>query len=245
MRIQGTVGALSLSILLVLAGIWGFGAIAQEEGSLSLSTEFKSVKRLSPLDRKGLLADIQRLLKNAGRLRKVANMKYTEASKLRSEAGGARSKAFERAQALQGRAQSSAQTSQMMGGLLSSLTGMLGGGMPGADMDTMLAGQLTQTLSSSVAQMDSAQAAQKVQKAQSTGGRLQIEAERRAGPLEMRAERLTEETNRLMEVANKYQDLANAKSILLASEELRLKAIEQSKLIQEIEARVGSIISSL
>lgn len=230
---------LSLSVCLLMLTTSSYG---DKLDPLMVPTESKkSQKGLLPLDKEKLLSDIKVLKGKSNLLRKVAEKKYNESNRLRAEAGSTRGQASARAQALQSQANSSAQTSQFLGSMLSTLAGMTGA-LPDVDPTS---GQLLNMMSSGLAQQDANKSAAELQAAGQAGSQLLTEAERHTGPLEMKAAQLEDEGNRLIAAANKFEDLANSKMILVAAEELRLKAIDGFVGLEELTARVSHLIAKV
>ena len=176
---------------------------------------------MSAAETDSLKKEADALKRKAELLKEAARKKYAAAGELRKKAGGFRSESFQKGEALRSKAQQSAEVSSMIGdlfGLMSSMGGM--GGM-GGQLSQNAA--LTSALTGKMIQGQQADAAKEVMAAHGQAGQLSTEAEKKAGPLEMRADELENEGNRLMEAQNRLMGIANAKFLLVASEELLRK----------------------
>ena len=173
---------------------------------------------MSVAETDGLKKEAEALKRKAELLKTAAGKKYAAASDLRKKAGGFRSESSQKGEMLRSKAEQSAEVSSMIGdlfGLMSSMGGMGGGLSQNAALTSALTGKMIQG--------QQAGAAKDVMAAHGQAGQLSMEAEKKAGPLEMRADELENEGNRLMEAHNRLMGIANAKFLLVASEELLRK----------------------
>nr|MDA8122072.1 hypothetical protein [Deltaproteobacteria bacterium] len=113
------------------------------------------------------------------------------------------------------------------------------------------AGQLSQNaaftsaLTGKMIQGQQAGAAKDVMAAQGQAGQLSMEAEKKAGPLEMRADELENEGNRLMEANNRLMGIANAKFLLVASEELLRKIDADDRRMERLKEDSREFLASM
>jgi hypothetical protein len=173
---------------------------------------------ISTAETEGLKKEADGLKRKAELLKAAAGKKYAAANELREKAGGYRSESSRKGELLRSKAEQSAEVSSFIGemfGLMSSMGGMGGGLSRNAAMTSALTGKMIQG--------QQASDAKDVMAAHGQAGQLSMEAEKKAGPLEMRASELENEGNRLMEAHNRLMGIANAKFLLVASDELLRK----------------------
>jgi hypothetical protein len=84
-----------------------------------------------------------------------------------------------------------------------------------------------------------------VMAAQGQAGQLSMEAEKKAGPLEMRADELENEGNRLMEAHNRLSAIANAKFLLVAADELLRKVDGDSRRMEQFKENHRAFVASM
>ena len=177
---------------------------------LSAPGETGSNGEIAVIDAKEIIKEAETLQRKANLVKGSAEKKYVEARRLQEQAGTYRAQASAATLAVQQRAAANQDTSEMLG----SLFGMLGsvGPVPTPGQSGTMG-----LLMSANQKLDARTAAEE----QTVAGQGEMQAEKTAGPLEMRAQTLEEDGNRLMAAFNRLQSLANAKFLLGASEELR------------------------
>jgi hypothetical protein len=200
------------------ACMFGAQGLAFAENPLFLPKVESGPALMSAAETEGLKKEADALKRKAELLKEAARKKYASAGELRKKAGGFRSESFQKGEMLRSKAEQSAEVSSMIGdlfGLMSSMGGMGGQLSQNAAFTSAMTGKMIQG--------QQAGAAKDVMAAHGQAGQLSTEAEKKAGPLEMRADELENEGNRLMEAQNRLMGIANAKFLLVASEELLRK----------------------
>jgi len=140
---------------------------------------------------------------------------------------------------LRSKAEASAEVSSMIGDLFGLMSGM--GGAGNLSQNAML----TSALTGKMIQGQQASAAKDVAAAHGQTGQLSMEAEKKAGPLEMRADELENEGNRLMEAHNRLMGIANAKFLLVASEELLRKVDADGRRMARLKEDSREFVASM
>lgn len=188
----------------------------------------------------GLKKEAEALKRKADLLKAAAMKKYAAATKLRKQAGGYRSESARKGEMLRSKAQQSADVSNFIGDLFGIMSSM--GGMGGSLSQNAA---LTSALTSKMIQNQQASDAKAVMAAHGEAGQLSMEAEKKAGPLEMLAGELENEGNRLMEAHNRLLGIANAKSLLVASDELLRKIDIDSRRVERLKAGSREFAASI
>lgn len=183
--------------------------------------------------------EAETLKRKATFLKEAATKKYEAAADLRRKAGGHRSEAARKGEALRSQAEASAALSSDLGdvfGMLTSLGGM-GGGFKG---DQALAASMTGTL----VQNQQAADAKGVAAAHGEAAQAAAEAERKAGPMELRADELESEGNRLMQAHNRLLGIANARFLLVAADELARRVDADGRELERLRAAQRSLLAA-
>lgn len=186
---------------------------------------------ISATELEGLKKEAETLKRKAELLKAAAGRKYASASELRKKAGGFRSESSRKGEMLRSKAQQSAEVSSFIGdlfGIMSSMGGVGGGGL---SPNSAIASSLT----AKMIQGQQASDAKGVMDAHGKAGQLSMEAEKKAGPLEMRADELENEGNRLMEAHNRLMGIANARLLLVAADELLRKVDGDERRIERLK----------
>jgi hypothetical protein len=183
---------------------------------------------MSPSEVADLKKEGEALKRKAELLKTAANKKYASSSELRKKAGGFRSDAFAKGEALRSQAEASAAVSGFIGDMFGIMSGMGGGGLSSN-------GMLTQAMTGQMIKGMQAVDAKGVSNAYGQAGALSSDADKKAGPLEMRADELENEGNKLMEAHNRLIAIANAKFLLVASEELLRKVDGDSRQLEQLK----------
>ncbi len=204
---------------LLAACLLGAQGLAFAENPLFLPKVETGPELMSAAEAEGLKKEAEALKRKAELLKATAGKKYAAASELRIKAGGFRSDSSRKGELLRSNAEQSAEVSNMIGDLFGLMSGM--GGMGGGQLSQNAA--FTSAMTGKMIQGQQAGAAKDVMAAHGQAGQLSMEAEKKAGPMEMRAEELENEGNRLMEAHNRIMGIANAKFLLVASDELLRK----------------------
>lgn len=180
------------------------------------------------------------LKRKAALLKEAADKKYAAAKELRQKAGGARSEAAKRGEALRGQAESDAQLSSDIGELFGMLTS-LGGAGGGLSGNSAVAASLTGRM------IEGQQAADTkgVSAAHAQAAGLASEADRKAGPLDLRADELENEGNRLMQAHVRLLGVANARFLLLAADELTRKVDADIRQLERVLAAQRTLLDQL
>lgn len=217
--------------LMVLA-VWSLNglSIAEDLPFLTPPADNDAFSRLEALETKDILKEAEALQRKAGLVKEMADKKYVEAQRLLSQAGAQRAQASASAQAIVSRAQANQGTSELLG----SLFGMISAASPMPTPNQSMTMGLTSKLFAANQAMD----AQGASDAQTAAGQMEMQAEKTAGPLEMRGQALQDEGNRLMAAYNRLQSLANAKFLLAASEELRQSILEDRRTLAAAQKRL-------
>lgn len=181
------------------------------------------------IDAKEILKEAETLQRKANLVKEMAVKKFAEAKRLQNQAGGYRSQASAASLAAQQRAASNLDTTNMLGGIL----GLLGSVSPVQTPDRAAGLGMTSLLVSNTA----AGEARTLAEEQAAGGKMEMQAERKAGPLEMKAQALEDDANRLLAAFNRLQSLANARYLLAASEQLRRAVLEDRDYLAEAGKR--------
>jgi hypothetical protein len=200
---------------------------ASAENPLFLSGEEPGPAPLSASEIGELKKEGEALKRKAELLKKAADKKYASSAELRAKAGGFRSAASAKGDALRSQAEASAAVSGFIGDMFGIMSGMGGGGFSSN-------GALSQALTGQMIKGMQAADAKGVSDAHGTANQLSVEADRKAGPLEMRADELENEGNKLMEAHNRLLAIANAKFLLAASEELLKKVDADGRALERL-----------
>jgi len=188
----------------------------------------------------GLKKEAEALKRKSDLLKAAAGKKYADAAELRKKAGGFRSESSKKGEMLRSKAQQSAEVTSFIGdlfGIMSSMGGMGGGFSPNA--------ALTSSLTAKMIQGQQATDAKGVAEAHGKAGQFSMEAEKKAGPLEMRADELENEGNRLMEAHNRLMGIANARLLLVAADELLRKVDVDGRRIERLKESSREFAASI
>lgn len=180
------------------------------------------------------------LKRKAGLLKEAADKKYAAAAELRQKAGGHRSEAARKGEALRGQAEDSAELSNDLGELFGMLTSMGGAGAP-LRGDSAMAASLTGRM----IQGQQAEGAKGVAAAHVQAASLASDADRKATPLELRADELEGEGNRLMQAHNRLLGVANARFLLLAADELARKVDADARQLERLRSSQRALLQQL
>ncbi|OYV96497.1 MAG: hypothetical protein B7Z62_08075 [Deltaproteobacteria bacterium 37-65-8] len=194
---------------------------------------------MSAAETDGLKKEAEALKRKAELLKAAAGKKYAAASELRKKAGGFRSESSRKGEMLRSKAEQSAEVSSMIGDLFGLMSSMGGAGQLSQNA------AFTSALTGKMIQGQQAGAAKDVMAAQGQAGQLSMEAEKKAGPLEMRADELENEGNRLMEANNRLMGIANAKFLLVASEELLRKVDADDRRMERLKEDSREFLASM
>ncbi|HQT98165.1 MAG TPA: hypothetical protein PK416_09870 [Thermodesulfobacteriota bacterium] len=194
---------------------------------------------MSAAETDGLKKEAEALKRKAELLKAAAGKKYAAASELRKKAGGFRSESSRKGEMLRSKAEQSAEVSSMIGDLFGLMSSMGGAGQLSQNA------AFTSALTGKMIQGQQAGAAKDVMAAQGQAGQLSMEAEKKAGPLEMRADELENEGNRLMEANNRLMGIANAKFLLVASEELLRKIDADDRRMERLKEDSREFLASM
>ncbi|MFA5976368.1 MAG: hypothetical protein WC859_09440 [Elusimicrobiota bacterium] len=208
-----------------------FPLAAEETPYLTAPSGGDALADLPVLDIQELKKEADTLQRKANLLREAAQKKYAEANHLRQQAGGYRAQANATTQAVQARAAASQGTNELLGGLM----GMLGAVSPMPTPSQSATLGLTSKLMSANQNLDASSSAES-QMAASQG---EMQAEKNAGPLEMKAQSYEDDGNRLTAAYNKLQSLANARLLLLMSEELRKTILQDREYLATAKKRLS------
>lgn len=225
---------------IVAACMFGAQGLAFAENPLFLPKAETGPVLMSAAETDGLKKEAEALKRKAELLKTAAGKKYAASSELRKKAGGFRSESSRKGEMLRSKAEASAEVSSMIGDLFGLMGGMggMGGGM---SQNAMLSSALT----GKMIQGQQASAAKDVAAAHGQAGQLSMEAEKKAGPLEMRADELDNEGNRLMEAHNRLMGIANAKFLLVASEELLRKVDADGRRMARLKEDSREFVASM
>lgn len=216
----------------------GAQSLAMAENPLFLPKTEAALPLMSASEAEGLKKEGESLTRKAELLKATANKKYEAASDLRKKAGGFRSDSSQKGEMLRNQAEQSAAVSGLIGEMFGIISGM-GGGQLSANS------ALTSTLTGKFIQGQQAMDAKGVMAAQGQAGQLSMEAEKKAGPLEMRADELENEGNRLMEAHNRLSAIANAKFLLVAADELLRKVDGDSRRMEQFKENHRAFVASM
>lgn len=206
------------------------------QSPLFMPEEDATSPMLSVSEAENMKKEAETLKRKADLLRAAAQKKYTAAAELRMKAGGYRSESSQKGEALRSKAEQDAAVSGFIGEMFGMLSSMGGGNFSSN-------AALTSAVTGKLIQGQQAMDAQAVMDAQGRSGQMNSEAEKKAGPLEMRADELENEGNRLMEAHNRLLSIANAKNLLVAAGELLRKIDDDNRRLQRIREETGSFIS--
>jgi len=183
--------------------------------------------------------EAEALKRKADFLKAAATKKYAESADLRRKAGGHRTEASRKGEALRSKAEASAALSNDLGEMFGLLTS-IGGGMSGLTGDRALTASVTGKL----IQGQQAADAKGVAAAHGEAAQLESEAERKAGPLEQRADELENEGNRLMQANNRLMGIVNARFLLVAADELARKVDADGRQLERLRATQRALLAS-
>jgi hypothetical protein len=224
-----------------VACMFGAHGLAIAENPLFMPKVETAPPVMSAAETENLKKEADALKRKAELLKTAAGKKYTAANELRVKAGGFRSESFQKGEMLRSKAEQSAEVSSFIGdmfGIMSSMGGMGGGSFsPNAAM--------TSSLTAKMIQGQQASDAKGVMEAHGQAGQLSMEAEKKAGPLEMRANELENEGNRLMEAHNRLMGIANAKYLLVASDELLRKVDADGRRMERLKESSREFLASM
>ena len=122
--------------------------------------------------------------------------------------------------------------------MLAGILGLLGNVSPIQTPDQAVSLGMTSLVMSDMKAGD----AREVAEAQALGGQREMDADRKAGPLEMKAQALEEDASRLLAAFNRLQSLANARYLLAASEQLRRAVLEDRDYVAEVGKRFQQML---
>jgi len=195
---------------------------------------------LGPTEAAAVKKEAEGLKRKAGLLKEAADKKYAAAAELRQKAGGHRSEAARKGEALRGQAEANAELSGEIGELFGMLTSMgsAGGGLSG---NSAVAASLTGRMLDGKAASD----AKGVSAAHAQAAGLASEADRKAGPLEIRADELEGEGNKLMQAHVRLLGVANARFLLLAADELARKVDADTRQLERLVAAQRALLERL
>jgi len=228
---------------ILAACLFGAQGLAFAENPLFLPKVESGPAMMSAAETDGLKKEAEALKRKAELLKAAAGKKYAAASELRKKAGGFRSESFKKGEMLRSKAEQSAEVSSMIGDLFGLMSGM--GGMGGMGGQLSQNAALTSALTGKMIQGQQAGADKDVMAAHGQAGQLSTEAEKKAGPLEMRADELENEGNRLMEAHNRLMGIANAKFLLVASEELLRKVDADDRRMARLKEDSREFVASM
>ncbi len=227
----------------ILAGILlGCLASVPYANPLFLPKAETGLPLMSAAETEELKKEADLLKRKASLLKAAADKKYAAARELRKKAGVVRSESSKNGEVLRGKAEQNAAVSSFIGdmfGIMSSMGGM--SGMGNVSQNAMLASSLT----GQMVQGQQAADAKAVADAHGAAGQLAAEADKKAGPLEMRADELENEGNRLMEANNRLVGIANAKSLLAASDELLRKVDADDRGLERLKEANRLFVASM
>lgn len=215
--------------------------LAMAENPLFMPNVEKSLPLMSRAEADELKTEAEGLKRKAELLKVTANKKYTAASDLRKKAGGFRSESSQKGEILRSQAEQSAALSSFIGDMFGLISNM--GGTGGGQLSANSA--MTASLTGKIIQGQQAMDAKGVMNAQGQAGQMSLEAEKKAGPLEMRADELENEGNRLMEAHNRLIAIANAKFLLVAADDLLRKVDGDNRLLEELKENSRQLVASM
>ena len=221
------------SIIFILATV----CAAFAESPLFMPRDDVAPPTVSASEEVEMKKEADALKRKADLLKAAAQKKYTAAEELRKKAGGYRSESSQKGEALRSKAEQDAAVSGFIGEMFGMLSGMGGGNF---SSNTALASAVTGKLLQGQQSLDS----QSLMNAHGKAGQMSAEAEKKAGPLEMRADELENEGNRLMEAHNRLLGIANAKNLLLAAGELLRKIDDDSRRLERIREETSGFVTA-
>ncbi|MBI5575581.1 MAG: hypothetical protein HY896_04380 [Deltaproteobacteria bacterium] len=226
----------------VFAGflIFGRGA-AVAESPLFLPKAEKAPSLMTAAEAGSLRKEAEGLKRKGELLKEAANKKYAAAGELRKKAGGFRSESSKKGEALRSKAEETAAISSMLGDMFSIMSSV--GGMGGGGFSSNAA--LASSLTGKMIQGQQASDAKGIMSAQARSGQIAMEAEKKAGPLELRADELENEGNRLMEAHNRLMGIANAKFLLVAADELSRKVDADTRHLERLKESNRGLLMSM
>jgi len=223
-------------LVLFIAGI---PALALADSPLFMPSSESEPQLMSATEVEGLKKEAETLKRKADLLKAAADKKYSVAGELRKKAGGFRSESSQKGEMLRSQAEQSAAVSGFIGDMFDIMSSM--GGM-GGQMSANSA--LTASLTGKLIQGQQAMDSKGVMEAHGKAGQMGAEADKKAGPLEMRADELENEGNRLMEAHNRLMGIVNAKSLLVAADELEKKVSGDSRHMEQLKERSREFVAS-
>jgi hypothetical protein len=226
-------------LVLFIAGI---PALALAESPLFMPSSEPEPQLMSATEVEGLKKEAETLKRKADLLKTAADKKYSVASELRKKAGGFRSESSQKGEMLRSQAEQSAAVSGFIGDMFDIMSSMGGMGGMGGQMSANSA--LTASLTGKLIQGQQAMDSKGVMEAHGKAGQMGAEADKKAGPLEMRADELENEGNRLMEAHNRLMGIVNAKSLLVAADELEKKVSGDSRHMEQLKERSREFVAS-
>ncbi len=231
-----------MKLLTVKAGILALcicthPPLAMADSPLFMPSSESSPPLMSATDVEGLKKEAETLKRKAELLKTAADKKYSVAKDLRKKAGGFRSESSQKGELLRSQAEQSAAVSGFIGDMFNIMSSMGGGQMSSNSA-------LTASLTGKMIQGQQSMDAKGVMEAQNKAGQIGAEAEKKAGPLEMRADELENEGNRLMEAHNRLMGIVNAKSLLVAADELEKKVSGDGRQMEELRERSRELVAS-
>ncbi|MDD2272982.1 MAG: hypothetical protein PHP95_06775 [Desulfuromonadaceae bacterium] len=212
--------------------------LAIAESPLFMPSSESSPPLMSATDVEGLKKEAETLKRKAELLKTAADKKYSVARDLRKKAGGFRSESSQKGELLRSQAEQSAAVSGFIGDMFNIMSSMGGGQMSSNSA-------LTASLTGKMIQGQQSMDAKGVMEAQNKAGQIGAEAEKKAGPLEMRADELENEGNRLMEAHNRLMGIVNAKSLLVAADELEKKVSGDGRQMEQLRERSRELVTSM
>ncbi len=230
--------ARGLAAALLAAG-WLGAAPALAQSPLLRSAAEAGPPLLGPTEAAAVKKEAEGLKRKAGLLKEAADKKYAAAAELRQKAGGHRSEAAKRGEALRSQAEANAELSSEIGDLFGMLTSM--GGAGSVSGNSAVAASLTGRMIEGQQAAD----AKGVSAAHAQAAGLSSEADRKAGPLELRADELEGEANRLMQAHVRLLGVANARFLLLAADELARKSDADSRQLERLLASHRALLERL
>lgn len=222
-----------LSIMITVAP-----GLALAENPLFMPRAESGPVLMSLAEIEGLKKEAETLKRKAELLKTAATKKYKASSDLRKKAGGFRSESSQKGELLRSQAEQSADISGFIGEMFGIMSSMGGGQLSN---NAAFASALTGKMIQGQQTMD----ANGVMVAQGKAGQMAMEADKKAGPLEMRADELDNEANRLMEAHNRLMGIVNAKSLLVAADELSRNIDSDSRAMELLKERTQDLVTSL
>jgi len=227
------------AVILALC-ITGVPSLALADNPLFMPIPESGPPLMSTSEVEGLKKEAETLKRKADLLKSAAGKKYSVASELRKKAGGFRSESSQKGEMLRSQAEQSAAVSGFIGDMFDIMSSMGGIGGGHLSPNSALASSLTGKMIQGQQTMD----ARGVMDAQGKAGQMSTEADKKAGPLEMRADELENEGNRLMEAHNRLMGIVNAKSLLVAADELERKLTGDSSHMEQLKEKSRELVVS-